>query len=119
MMPSRLALYAFFIWQKKQCRMMRSNCRNCAECYLDFLDISKQQDKINELYQRLAGHIGDEGICRLEKESFRVYVSKIRQDIQRTFGLPALAQLAVAAAGKKPDKRYGIRMDRAKTRLIM
>lgn len=118
MMPSRLALYAFFVWQKKQCRMISASCRNCSACYLDFRDISNQQDKINEFYRQLAGHVGDAGICRLEKDSLRVYVSKIRQDIQRAFGLPALAQLAVEAVGKKPDKRYGIKMEREKIQII-
>jgi len=119
MMPSRLALYTFFIWQKQQCRMMGASCRNCSACYLDYQDIAKQQDKINELYQQLAGHTGDAGICRLEKDSLRVYISKIRQDIQHAFGLPALAQLAVEAVGKKPDKRYGIKMERSKIQLVM
>ena len=118
MMPSRLALYAFFVWQKKQCRMINASCRNCSACYLDYQDITKQQDKINEFYQQLAGHIGDAGICRLEKDSLRVYISKIRQDIQRAFGLPFLAQLAVEAVGKKPDKRYGIKMERKKIKII-
>jgi CRISPR-associated protein (TIGR02584 family) len=119
MMPSRLALYAFFVQQKMQCEAVGSSCRNCSDCYLDFQGISKHQQMINDIYQGLAGMDTGDGICRLEKESFRAYISKIRQDIQHTFGLPAAAQLTVEAVGKKPNTRYGIKIDRKKMRLIM
>lgn len=118
MMPSRLALYAFFIQQKLHCKSAGSSCRNCSDCYLDFQGVSQHQHIISDLYQRLAGTDSGDGICRLEKESLRAYISKIRQDIQRAFGLSSAAQLIVEAVGKKPNTRYGIKMDRDKIKLI-
>lgn len=119
MMPSRLALYAFFIRQKLQCRKQRAGCRDCTECYLDFRQISDEQQSITELYKRLGGAAENKGICALEKDSLRAYVSKIRQDIRNTFGAAAAAQLAVESIGKRPDTLYGIKLDREKMKMIV
>lgn len=43
----------------------------------------------------------------------------VRKSIEgKRRGLPALAQLAVEGAGKKPDKRYGTKMEREKIKII-
>jgi len=34
LMPARLALYAFFALQKKNCRKQITSCRSCSDCYL-------------------------------------------------------------------------------------
>lgn len=118
MMPARLALYAFFILQKQQCRVIHPRCRNCADCYLDYQRISDGQQIITSFYRRLGGATEKKGICALEKEELRAYISKIRKDLQKAFGAQAAAQLAVESVGKKPDTRYGIPMDREKIKLI-
>ncbi len=118
MMPSRLALYAFFAMQKLGCCQVRAGCGGCTECYLDFYQISAAQKDITNLYKKLGGSTQNKGICALEKEELLSYVSKIRQDLARTFGMQAASQLGVQAVGKKPDTSYGIRMDREMIRLI-
>lgn len=118
MMPSRLALYAFLAGQKLQCRLLRTTCRGCSSCYLDYRQISENQTVITALYQRLGGTTGNKGICALEKDELRAYVSKIRKDLQNAFGAQAVERLAVEAVGKKPDTRYGIPMERERIRLV-
>ncbi|MBN1382633.1 MAG: hypothetical protein JXA41_13255 [Deltaproteobacteria bacterium] len=118
MIPSRLALYAFFAGRKLACRQVRAGCAGCMECYLDYEHISAAQADITDLYKRLGGTTGAKGICALEKEELRSYVSKIRQDIARAFGATAVQQLAITATGEKPDTRYGIGLDREKIKLI-
>lgn len=118
MMPSRLALYAFLAMQKAQCRLLRTSCRNCTECYLDYRQISDGQHIITDVYRKLGGATEKKGICALEKDELRAYVSKIRKDLMKAFGAQASAQLAIAAVGKKPDTRYGIALEREKIRLV-
>jgi len=62
--------------------------------------------------------MSDTGIRGLTSENFHSYKSKIRQDLERGFGLYALADLAIEATGKKPDTRYGIKMEKEKIRII-
>jgi len=119
MMPSRLALYAFFIRRKLQCIKQQAGCRDCTDCYVDFQQISNEQQSITEFYKHLGGSAENKGICALEKDSLRAYVSKIRQDIQKSFGATAAEQLGVESVGKRPDTLYGIKMERRKMRLII
>lgn len=118
MMPSRLALYAFLAMQKQQCRLLSANCRDCKACYLDYRQVSAIQMMITGLYQRLGGTTEKKGICALDKDELRAYVSKIRKDLQKAFGVQAAEVLAVEAVGRKPDTRYGIPLEREKIRLI-
>jgi len=100
MMPSRLALYVFLAVQKLQCRLLSASCRNCTSCYLDYRQISDGQKVITGYYRRLGGVTENKGICDLGKEDLRAYVSKIRKDLQKTFGMQAADFLAVEAVGK-------------------
>lgn len=118
MMPSRLALYAFLTGQKLQCRLLSATCRGCSSCYLDYRQISENQAVITDLYRRLGGTTENKGICALEKDELRAYVSKIRKDLQKAFGAQAVELLAVEAVGKKPDTRYGIPMERDRIRIM-
>jgi CRISPR-associated protein Csx14 len=123
MMPARLALFAFFAQQKKNCGKERPACRGCTDCYLDFQEISAAQDRIAALYRRIAGsrdvfEMSDSGIIKLEVQNFNSYKTKIRKDLEKGFGLQALPELKIESVGKKPDTRYGIRIDREKIRLI-
>ncbi|MDD4240723.1 MAG: CRISPR-associated ring nuclease Csm6, partial [Smithellaceae bacterium] len=118
MMPSRLALYAFFAARKLDCRLVRPDCRDCAECYADYRQISDEQGAITDFYRRLGGATEDKGICALEKDTLRAYVSKIRKDLMKAFGAQAAAKLAIEAVGRKPDTRYGIALERESIRLV-
>lgn len=118
MMPSRLALYAFFAARKLDCRLVRPDCRDCAECYADYRKISDEQEAITDFYRRLGGATEDKGICALEKDTLRAYVSKIRKDLMKAFGAQAAAKLAIEAVGRKPDTRYGIALERESIRLV-
>ncbi len=119
MMPSRLALYAFLVSQKQQCRLLSVGCRDCKACYLDYRQISDSQKTITEYYRQLGGVTEDKGICALEKDELRAYVSKIRKDLQKSFGAQAAAFLAVEATGRKPDTRYGIPLERDRIKLVV
>ncbi len=118
MMPSRLALYSFLVMQKLQCRLLRANCRNCRECYLDYRQISDGQNIITDFYRKLGGVAEQKGICALEKDELRAYISKIRKDLMKAFGAQAAAELTIETFGRKPDTRYGIALEKEKIRLV-
>ncbi|MDO9559804.1 MAG: CRISPR-associated ring nuclease Csm6 [Syntrophales bacterium] len=161
MMPARLALYAFFVMQKKNCpkdaispknhpfahmketpvaqaspppaksdkiaattspRLQR--CRNCTDCYLDFAGISARQDEITNHYRHIGRSrdvcdLSDSGIIGLTAENFNAYKGKIRRDLANAFGLYTAGALTIEGRGRKPDTRYGIRMDKDRIRLIL
>ena len=123
MMPAKLAIYAFFALQKKDCKKEATSCRGCTDCYLDIQDIFERQQEIGDLYRKIAGmrefsEMSKSGILGLNAENFNSYKAKIRKDLERGFGLYALSEVAIESVGKRPDTRYGIKMDKAKIRII-
>lgn len=123
MMPARLALYTLFAIQKKDCEKDAASCRNCTECYMDIQTIYRQQDSLTDLYRRISGsrdplEMSDSGICGITPENFNSYKSKIKEDLRKGFGLYALPELEITSVGKRPDTRYGLRIDRERIRVI-
>jgi len=124
MMPARLALYALFAMQKKDCEKETASCRNCTECYMDIQTIYRQQDSLTDLYRRISGsrdplEMSDSGICGINPENFNSYKSKIKDDLRKGFGLYALPELEIVSAGKRPDTTYGMKIDKTKIRVII
>ena len=122
MMPARLALYAFFALRKKDCKKDLNTCRRCTECFLDINQIYDRQEQIAELYKKISGRMApaemsDSGILNLNAENFNSYKSKIRDDLKKGFGLYAISELAIESVGKRPDTRYGIKIDRDRIRV--
>ncbi|MFH0786163.1 MAG: hypothetical protein V2B13_00965 [Pseudomonadota bacterium] len=122
-MPARMALYAFFAMIKKDCTLSAQSCSRCMECFLSQEEIYKNQDKILDLYARLAGSrplgkMSDSGIVNLSGDNFTMYKSKIRQDLQKSFPLYDQKDLEIASIGKKPNTRYGIGMDKGRIEIV-
>jgi CRISPR-associated protein Csx14 len=124
MMPARLALYALFAMQKKECKKEQTSCRDCTDCFLDIQQVLNQQDQITELYQRVEGsrepsEMKGFGIVSLDQENFNSYKAKIRKDLERGFGLYALPELAIESVGRRPDTRYGLKIERERIRIVL
>jgi CRISPR-associated protein Csx14 len=124
---TRLALYAFFARIKKDCRIPDKTCRQCRDCYLDSAAIDARNWEIAEFYKRIAFYrnfeamrdASDSGILNLDKANFLSYRSRVRRDLERGFGLSAARELEIAAAGKRPNTRYGIPFERNRIRIII
>ena len=124
MTPSRLALYAFFAMQKRECAKNSASCRGCTDCYLDTEKILAQQARIADLYRSITfgrdhAAMSDSGILCLNKTNFNSYKSKIRETLQKGFGLNALPEINVEGVGGKPDTSYGLKIDRGRIRVIL
>lgn len=120
MHPARLALYAFFAEQKKDCNR-KTSCTDCHDCFKNVSDIITSPD-IVKMYRRipssrLFSEMSDSGISSLSKENFYSYKSKIRKDIHRTYGQGHTASLEITGRGIRPNTRYGINLDRQHIRL--
>lgn len=123
MMPARMALYAFFAMQKKNCRKEAKTCGGCTDCFLNIQEIFARQPEITRIYGQICGtrpieEMSEGGITNLSAEHFNMYKGKIKQDILRRFGAFALKDLEIASTGKRPSTRYGIRMDRSRMEII-
>ncbi|MBW2609541.1 MAG: TIGR02584 family CRISPR-associated protein [Deltaproteobacteria bacterium] len=123
MMPAHLALYSFFIMQKKECTKEVDNCGSCTDCFLDIQTIFERQRKITDLYKKIStgrplDEMSDTGITGLSSENFNMYKGKIKSDLLKSFGPYSLKDLEIASQGARPNTRYGIRMDKGKIEIV-
>ena len=77
-----------------------------------------RQPEITDLYRRLCGsrpleEMSGTGILGLNAENFNSYKTRIKHDLTGAFGVPALEKLEIASTGKRPNTRYGLRLERA------
>ncbi len=123
MHPAHLALYAFFVMRKKQCKKEDADCRHCTDCFLGTQEVFDRQAAITDLYIKLCGtrpieEMSDTGIICLNAENFQSFKSKIKKNLQSMFGPYALAELEIASVGSKPDTKYGILMNKGKMEIV-
>ena len=124
MMPARLALFAFFAMQKKECKRDLLSCKGCDDCFLDIQNVFDDQNQITALYKKIEGsrepsEMSDTGIVALNAENFNSYKTKIKRDLEKGFGLYALPELAIESVGKKGGIRYGIGIEKSKIRVVL
>ena len=123
LMPARMALYAFFIMQKKNCSKRVESCENCVECFIDVESVLKKHDEITEIYKKISGsrplnEMPDGGIINLDTENFRVYKSRIKENLRDRYGAYALENMEIASVGLRPNTRYGIRVDKSAIEVV-
>jgi len=123
MMPARMALYAFFAMQKKNCTLETENCGNCTDCFIDIQAVFDRQDQITDLYRKVCGtrpvnEMSDSGITALNADNFNSYKSRIKENLQSWFGPYALKELEIASFGTRPNTQYGILMDKARIEIV-
>ena len=123
LMPARLALYAFFVLQKKNCQKEVETCGSCTECFLDIQAIYQKQDEITDFYRRICGsrpldEMSDTGITHLSADNFNMYKGKIKSDLLGRFGLYALQDLEISSVGTRPNTRYGLGIDKSKIEIV-
>jgi len=124
MMPARMALYAFFAFQKRRCSKETRSCQGCYDCYLPLQKIYECQDEISGIYRKISvfkefSEMSNSGILGLTAENFQSYKAKIRKDLEKGFGVIALPELTIESVGQRPDTYYGIRIDKKRLRIIV
>ena len=122
LMPARLALYAFFVLQKKNCPHPERRGKTCDACFIDIQTVMERQPEITALYRRLRGtrpleEMSSTGILGLTPENFNSYKTRINQDLETAFGVPAVERIGITAIGRRPNTRYGIRLERRKIQI--
>ncbi len=123
LMPAHMAVYAFFVMQKKECHREEADCGRCTECFMDIQEIFSKQAQITGIYKKVShgrplDEMSDTGITDLNVPNFNSYKGKIKNELLKKFGPYALKELEIAPEGKRPNTRYGIRMDKAKMQII-
>jgi CRISPR-associated protein Csx14 len=123
--PALLALYAFFAMEKKDCRLEKTSCGSCSDCYLNVQQVFARQERIADLYRRIIGNDflfsgrTDSRIVDLGDEAFHQYKAKIRNALKKQFGAYLTPRLEIASIGQRPDTRFGIAMDRERIRIVL
>jgi len=116
---ARLALYTLFAVTKKQFECNRSSCQECDQCYLTYEKISEKQDELTELYlQMTTREVANKGIANLDNYEFSTYRSKLNKEITLCFGDYEARKLEIESLGKRPGVRYGIRLEKARIRIV-
>lgn len=123
MMPNHLALYAFFVLKKKDCSKDSPNCTNCTDCFLSTDDIEKHQEEIAGIYKRVCGsrpteEMSNTGINRIDLSNFKSLKSKIKDQLMKTYGPGAYAEIGISSIGKRNNTVYGILLDKTKIEMI-
>jgi len=123
LMPARLALYVFFVLQKKNCPKDVSSCGKCRECFMNIQEILGNQGVIADIYGKLGKHyyLGADrvsGIMKLDKENFNSYRSKVNADLRKIFGHHAVKDIGISSIGRRPNTRYGIKLDKSRIEVI-
>lgn len=123
MMPSQMALYAFFVLQKKECQKNQDNCIGCQDCFMDISAIAQNSEGIAKIYKQISGtrpfeEMSSSGIAALTTENYRSLRSKINKKLVKTFGYCAAQKIGITAAGTRPDTTYGILMDKKQIQMI-
>ncbi len=119
--PAQLALYTFFLYQKKKCQKDQI-CSVCKDCWMCATDIITDQ-KIAELYNSIANtkvydSISDSGITNLNKQNFHSYKSKINKKLNNYFGASQVTSLKIESHGVRPETVYGIKIDKNRIDII-
>ncbi len=122
MMPAHMALYAFFIMLKKNCKKDNINCKGCQGCFIG-TDKMENND-ITEIYKKICGtrpveEMSNTGITSLSADNFRSLRSRINKQLARTFGHLAVKELGIMSTGTRPDTKYGILMDKNYIRMVI
>ncbi len=123
LMPSQMALYAFFATRKKECDKSEDRCGNCRDCFVDMSILLDEQELISKIYRQICGprpveEMSGTGINSLDAENFRSLRSKTNRSIAGAFGPYAAREIEIASIGTRPDTRYGILMDRERIEIV-
>ncbi len=124
MMPAHMALYAFFIMQKRNCKKDNNNCKGCYDCFMEVAEIGVKTDEIARIYRSICGsrpieNTQAEGITSLSGDNFRSLRSRINKRLAKTFGRLAAKEMEITSIGTRPDTRYGILMDKKHIQMVI
>lgn len=125
MMPARMAIYAFFAFQKKEADCHGQTCHGCESCTVPINAVLDNDSNIAEIYRKhLAPYrdhegMSDSGIQGLTAENFNSYRNKINRDIENTFGPTEARHLQISSHGKRPGVRYCISLESKRIRIVI
>jgi len=130
MLPIQLILYVTFLKKKfRDCtHQERLYCHDCTDCFIHILDLSSRQtvEGMAEDYSVIYGKNKERVRVFLDRwkegidvPTIRQNISKINNIIRRYIQDKTLISLyAITAIGKYGDKRYGVRLDKGKIKII-
>lgn len=119
--PVWLALLAFFAEIRLQgAAPVPTDSGECPPWFLETGEILNRQNRIVKLYEHIAGGrkegMSTTGISSLNADNFHSYRSRVNQALRTAFG-PAGELLAIQPWGRRPNTRYGLRIEKRQVQL--
>ena len=62
--------------------------------------------------------MSNSGIRELDDKNFNSYKSKVNRALKNKFGIYAVKDLEIASLDKRPNTRFGIRMDKERIEVV-
>lgn len=117
---AQMALYALLAKAKKETECSRSSCQECESCYLTVAEMAARQKELNEIYSRMTKRelVGRGGIIKICSLDFNPYRTKINKEINYCFGDYEGRKLQIESCGQRSQVRYGIRLDKARIKIV-
>jgi CRISPR-associated protein Csx14 len=90
---------------------------------VDAQTVLNSQKDIMAIYNKIPGSrnidcLSTSGIRSLTRENFNSYKSKIKNIFINSFGLAVYEKIGIVSVGRKPDTRFGVKIDKSKIILI-
>jgi CRISPR-associated protein Csx14 len=120
--PSLLALYVLFAEIRKEATCA-SDCSACDECRPTVSTILTLQPRLSRIYSSIdprkdPTEMSTSGIFNLTPDNFQSYLSKIKKQLEQSFGLQEAPQLQIHSYGRRPTKGYGLELKKEQIVLI-
>ncbi|TLM65384.1 MAG: TIGR02584 family CRISPR-associated protein [Deltaproteobacteria bacterium] len=120
---AQMALYALLAKAKKEADCSRRSCQECESCYLTVKEMAARQKELNGIYSRMTKRelVGRGGLFKICSLDFNPYRTKINKEINYCFGDYEGRKLQIESHGQRTHNsqlRYGIRLDRARIKII-
>ena len=114
--PAHMALLACFAEIRlHSCDELSQDPTDCPPWFLGLEELFARQTRLTALYETIRGTdasgMSDTGITNLNAENFNSYKSRIKSELQTNFGTLADA-LIIQSWGKRPNTRYGLRINK-------
>lgn len=118
--PIYLSLYVYFAEKKLTCKSNSSSCLDCKDCYIDISTILNETKNIEVIYSKIVNKcktntkktLISKTLKELNADDFNSLKSSINKQLRNYFGYSVSKKIEITSIGKRPNKIYGIEINK-------